>query len=185
MSTMILSDRDILAARESGELSIEPFVLENLRPASYRYSLGDLLLRPLPSGVIDTRLSPNVQYQRIFLDDAGYVLKPGEFILGQIAERISLSTGLASFTDGRTHLARLGLEVVMSSMLVEPGQQDSHETLELSNSGPNPICLYPGMPIAKGIFFRTYTPSMQNYSEIGTYVGQTDPTPQWGPGVTE
>lgn len=177
---MVLSDRDILAAREAGELRIEPFLMENLRPASYRYSLGNLLLRPLVSGVIDTRLSPNVNYQRIFLDDAGYILEPGEFILGQIAEKLSLSTGLASFTDGRTHLARLGLEVVMSSMLVEPGQQDSNETLEISNSGPNPICLYPGMPIAKGIFLRTFTPSQQDYSEIGTYAGQSDPTPQWG-----
>lgn len=176
---MILSDRDILAALEVGEIKIDPFIQENLRPGSYGYTLGNLLLRPLTTGVIDTRLQPKINYQRIILDDAGYILQPGEFILGQIAEKLSISTALAAFTDGRTHLARLGLEVVMSSMFVEPGQQESHETLEISNSGPNPICLYPGMPIAKGIFLRTFTPSLQDYSVVGTYAAQTDPRPQW------
>ena len=178
---MLLSDTDIKNQLQAGTIVISPFIETNLRSASYRYTLGNILSKPVANGkVIDIRENSEMSYESFDLTQSEYVLQPGEFLLGQIAESISLAPNIGSFTDGRTQLARLGVEVVMNSMFVEPGQKGSHETLEICNSGPNPVLLYAGMPIAKGIFFFMQSPTSQPYSEYGTYAYQNSPEPILG-----
>lgn len=174
---MILSDRDILAALSSGDITITPFREEMLKPGSYVFTLGDMIYRPKIKGVIDAR-DPKVDYEEIQIHpETGYILHPGEFILAQTFEAVSVSKNLAASSDTRSTLARLGLEVILSSSYIEPGQTQSHETLEIAHHGPSPVQLFPFMPICKGIFYQLKSPAKYGYAERGSYAFQNKPYP--------
>jgi deoxycytidine triphosphate deaminase len=98
---------------------------------------------------------------------------PGDFLLGQIKEMLSISQNLACILDARTSLARIGLNVLQGSTFIQPGQGESYEALEISNISGNPIKIYSGMKIVKGIFILLKSKSTQNYSETGEYGKQS------------
>ncbi len=176
---MILSDRDILAALTTGDLVITSFRPERLKPGSYGLTLGNQVWRPKDQGVIDAR-RPQVAYDEIeIFPDTGYVLNPGDFILAQAQESLSLSRNLAAVSDTRSTLARLGLQVILSSSFIEPGQKESHETMEIVNHGPQPVQIFPGMPVMKVIFHQLKTPASFDYAAIGSYGRQNKPYPRW------
>ncbi len=175
---MILSDRDIIAALSSGEITITPFREENLKPGSYVFTLGDVIYRPQVAGVIDSR-RPKVEYEEVkIFPETGYVLNPGDFVLAQTFEAISVSKNIAAMSDTRSTLARLGLQVILSSAYIEPGQTRSHETLEIAHLGPSPVQLFPLMPVVKGIFYQLKSPSKVGYSDRGSYAFQNKPYPR-------
>lgn len=172
---MILSDHDIQEYITSGDISIEPFDSNNLKPGSYTFTLGSKLYLPQADNVIDAR-NPSMVYKEIEIGPSGYVLAPGDFILGQTQERLSVSQRVACLLDARTTLTRVGLNVLQSSTFVEPGQSKSNETLEISNIGPSPITIFAGMKIVKAIFMLLVTRSDKNYSDFGTYRQQSSPS---------
>lgn len=175
---MILSDRDIITALASGEITISPFREEMLKPGSYVLTLGDIVYRPKDSGVIDAR-DPKIEYEEIkIFPQTGYVLNPGDFILAQTFEAISVSKSIAATSDTRSTIARLGLQVILSSSYIEPGQTRSHETLEIAHHGHSPVQLFPFMPIVKAIFYQLKSPASSGYSEHGSYAFQNKPYPR-------
>lgn len=168
---MILSDVDIRHGFEAGFFEIDPFDPTRLSPASYTLSLGNCLLIPRTDEVIDPD-DPKVKYKKIDISMEGYVINPGDFLLGSVAERLSISPTHCARLDARTSLARLGLNVLQGSTHIEPGQHDSHETLEISNIGPSPVRLRAGMKIVKVVFESLQTPASKGYT--GRYSGQKD-----------
>lgn len=175
---MVYSDVDIKAALSSGDITINPFNETNLKPGSYKCSLGKIIYRPREGGVVDAR-HPVVDYDEIeIFPETGYVLNPGEFILAQTAEAITLSNNLAASSDSVTTLARLGVQIVLSSTYIEPGQVESHETLEIANHGNRPVQLFPGMSVVKLIFHQLKTPAAVGYAESGSYAYQSKPYPR-------
>ncbi len=171
---MILSDIDIKHALESGEIIIDPFDPTGIRPGTYRFTLNDKILIPKWPDEIDAR-TEEMEYDTVLIDVNGYVLQPGDFILGQTRERLTLGKSLAFIFDARSSLARIGLNVLQGAMFVQPGQTDSHETLEISNISRSPIRIYAGMSIVKGYFARMETPSEHGYD--GKYKTQRDMKP--------
>ena len=168
---MILSDVDIMHGLEANAFAIDPFDPTRLNPASYTLTLGSHLLVPKPCEVIDPE-NPHVAYETIDIDTGDYTVNPGDFLLGSVAERLSVRPTHCARLDARTSLARLGLNVLQGSTHIEPGQHDSHETLEISNIGPSPVLLRGGMKIVKVIFESLETPASKGYT--GRYAGQTD-----------
>jgi dCTP deaminase len=171
---MILSDIDIKKYIASGDIKIEPFDPDMLKPASYTFTLGPILMKPQSTGVVNA-LSENVKYQQITIPKNGYIINPGEFLLGEITEQLSISRKLACFHDARSTLTRIGLVVLQGSVLIQPGQANSHETLEITNISRHPIKVFAGMPIVKGIFMLLNTPSEGDYSKNGKYREQSIP----------
>jgi len=171
---MILSDQDIQKHIDAGDISIEPFTKDHLNPASYVLTLNNTLWIPKQADLIDTKTSP--EYDQIDLSDEGYTINPGDFLLVQTKEKISLSTNIAAFLDARTSLARLGLNVLQSSTLIEPGTKESHQTLEVSNISNSPIKIHPNMKIVKCIFQTLSSPATKGYQ--GNYQEQTDASPK-------
>ena len=114
-NNMILSNVDIKNRIDARHILIEPFAESNTHPASYAFTLGTNLLQPMGNDLIDfrTRLLPD--YQEITMTKEGYVLEPGELILGQTLEKLTLSPGIAMVIEGRSSLARCGIEVVHST----------------------------------------------------------------------
>lgn len=168
---MVLSNVDIHSALNSGHIGIDPFNAAYLNPASYTLTLGKRLLIPRANETPVDPSAPELSYDEVVIRDK-FVVPCGAFLLGSVAESITLSTHYAAQLDARTTLARLGLNVLQGSTHIEPGQSGSHETLEITNIGPRPVILQPGMKIAKIVFMRLATPSSHGYA--GRYAGQHD-----------
>lgn len=168
----MLSDVDIKKFIKSGDIKIDPLNLGNIKAASYTFTLNNKLFIPQKQDLIDSA-NMNIGYRELEITKNGYIINPGDFLLGQTREKVSISQKIACIHDARTTLARIGLNVLQGSILIQPGQSESFETLEISNISQNPIKIYPGMNIVKGIFFLLNKPSQQNYSKTGKYKGQT------------
>ncbi len=166
----MLSNEDIRLALSSGELVIEPFASEIVKAAGITMHLGPILLKPLPGKVVDVKNNVVPDYDEITLTtEKPYKLMPSEFVLGHTFERVTVGSKLGFFIEGRSTLARVGLTIVQTAMLVYPGHRNRAVTLELANHGPNPILLYPKMKIARVALFELRTPSSEIYDEVGKY----------------
>jgi dCTP deaminase len=91
---------------------------------------------------------------------------PGQFVLAHTLEYIKLPPSVAAQIEGRSSFARLGLQVHMTANLVEAGFEGCL-TLEILNSGPSTITLYPGMRIAQIRLFRFVTTPKYPYGQSG------------------
>jgi dCTP deaminase len=166
----MMSNEDIKQVISSGELIIEPYDEAYLRGAGITLHLGADLLKPQPGKVVDVKNNIYPDYQEFTItDEAPYKLMPGEFILGSTYQKVSVGSSLGFFIEGRSTLARLGLTIVQTAMLVYPGHRDRRVTLELANHGPNPILLYPRMKIARVALFELKTPASKVYDDEGKY----------------
>lgn len=170
----MLSRSDIQTALRHGDLIVEPLSDEMVKTAGITMHLGELLLRPKAGKVVDVKNNTVPDYDEIHLaDDQPYELQHGEFILGHTYEKVSVGKNLGFFIEGRSTLARVGLTIVQTAMLVYPGHRNRAVTLELANHGPNPILLYPRMKIARVALFELKTPSDEDYDDSGKYREQS------------
>ncbi len=84
------------------------------------------------------------------IPDAGYVLEPNKFVLGNTQETIKLPIkgGLAARIEGKSSFARCGLLVHFTAPTVHAGF-DGTLTLEMINLGNVGIALWEGMSICQ------------------------------------
>jgi dCTP deaminase len=170
---MMYSDQDIQRALQIGDLVVTPCTPEMIKPAGLTLHLGALLLKPDNQTIVDIKRKITPKYEEIIIgDDTPYQIDPGEFLLGHTYEHVTVGDALGFFIEGRSTLARLGLTVVQTAMLVYPGHRNRTITLELANHGPNPILLYPRMKIARAAIVELKTPSIVKYDDKGKYRGQ-------------
>ena len=170
----MLSNEDIKAAIKSGEIEISPFSEKFIRASGITMHLGPNLLKPIPGTVVDPKKKIIPSYEEILIEsDKPYKLEPGEFLLGHTYQKVSVGASLGFLIEGRSTLARVGLTIVQTAMLVYPGHRDRAITLELANHGPNPIMLYPKMKIARVALIQLKTPSSELYDDTGKYRGQS------------
>lgn len=172
---MMYSNEDIRAALASGELVIEPFADQFVRGSGVTLHLGPRLLKPNPEKIVDVRnkIAPDFDEHEISLDSP-YPLKPGEFLLAATYQKITVGPSIGFLIEGRSTLARVGLTIVQTAMLVYPGHRNRAVTLELANHGANTILLYPKMKIARVALFELKTPSSERYDDAGKYRNQGD-----------
>lgn len=170
---MMYSNEDIKSAIASGELRIEPYNDRLIRASGIVLHLGANLLKPLPGKTVDVKRKIAPDFQEITLTpDTPYELKPSEFLLGHTYERVTVGSSVGFFIEGRSTLARVGLTIVQTAMLVYPGHRDRAVTLELANHGPNPILLYPKMKIARVVLFELKSQATESYDDNGKYRDQ-------------
>lgn len=179
---MILSDRTIRDAIESGRIVIDPFDPAKVQPSSVDLTLDHrfLVFRNHTRGVIDVKedLSDLTELVEITDPGAAFLLHPGEFVLGSTAERIGLPDDLVGRIEGKSSLGRLGLLIHTTAGFVDAGF-DGGITLELSNVASLPITLYPGMKIGQISFLQMTTAADVPYGSgaLGSkYAGQVGPT---------
>jgi dCTP deaminase len=180
----LLSDADLTAALDSGELEIDPLHAGQVQPASIDLRLADEFLElpepdPLFPSYIDPLDPPSEEYRRRSVGAGDrYPLMPGTFALACTVETIRLGSSLAGVVAGKSSLARLGL-VVESAGFVDPGFA-GQITCELANLTDRPIMLSPGMRICQLVIHRLDSPCRHPYGcrRAGShYQGQRGPTP--------
>lgn len=178
---MLLSDRDINAELQSGRIGLSPSEPEMVQPSSVDVRL-DRYFRLFDNhkyGVIDPAQDQPELTRLIEIDpDEGFILHPGEFVLGSTFEQVRHPDDIAARLEGKSSLGRLGLLTHSTAGFIDPGFE-GHVTLELSNVATLPIRLWPGMKIGQLCFFRLTSPAERPYGAGATfsrYLGQRGPT---------
>lgn len=184
---MILSDRDIRAAMQRLEnpLIIDPgFDPQRLQPASLELTLGeDVLIEQLgfkrvSAGGTGRWITEEIEWKPDLIEDYGYEMEPGEFLLATTVERVHIPTDLVAQVNGKSSWARQGLIVHTTAGFIDPGFK-GQITLELKNLSRKPIQLTAGAPICQLVFYRLSSPAERPYGSTGLgshYQGQAGVT---------
>jgi dCTP deaminase len=179
---VVLSDRSIRAEIDAGRIVIDPYDERLVQPSSIdvrvdsqfrvfhnsRYPYIDV--RQPMEGLTELVDKPG---------DEPFILHPGEFVLGQTLERVTLPDDLVARLEGKSSLGRLGLLIHSTAGFVDSGFS-GNLTLELSNVANLPITIYHGMKIGQISFVQLSEPAEKPYGsgELGSkYQGQMGPTP--------
>lgn len=168
----VLGRQAILQAIDQGAISITPFTPELVGPASVDLTLASTfrVFRKVHQ-VIEVREHTDYREltDKIEVPSGQHILiMPGETVLGITRERLRLGPGLCGWLEGRSRFARLGLMVHISAPFMGPGI-DSQQVLEMSNFGPAPLAVHPGLAVCQFVFQKLE--GRESYQ--GRFAGQT------------
>lgn len=196
---MILSDRDIRKMLTSGRIKVTPApdLETQLGSTSLDFKLGSQfrVFKPTSTPYIDPQNPATQNTHTTVVDVAdtgepdqqpllphapdgprGFVLHPGEFVLGMTEESIELPDDIAGRLEGRSSLGRLGIVIHSTAGHFDPGFK-GNVVLEITNIGVIPVLLYPGMRFCQMVFETLTSPAEVTYAEkkSAKYSGQSDP----------
>jgi dCTP deaminase len=178
---VVLSDRTIRSEIEAGRIAIDPFEADLVQPSSVDVRV-DRRFRVFHNArypFIDVRQPMEGLTELVEVaGEEPFILHPGEFVLGQTLERVTLPEDLVARLEGKSSLGRLGLLIHSTAGFVDSGFS-GNLTLELSNVANLPITIYHGMPIGQISFMRMDGPVENPYGSERSrakYQGQAEPT---------
>lgn len=182
---MILTDREIQIALESGAIVIEP------EPSDQAYSSTsvdltlDATLSEFREGVagldrIADPSRPDFDHEAAAAEllisktipEDGYVFRPQHLVLAWTREYVELKphARLAARVEGKSSLARYGIMVHMTAPVIHAGFPGQIR-LEMFNNGKIPVRLRAGMRICQLVFEQTLGTPVRSYK--GRFSGQT------------
>jgi len=176
---MVLSDVDLLAAIEAGQIKVSPTpdYETQLGACSLDLRLGNefRVFERTRNAFIDPR--GHIDWDSFTSvitvpDDKPFIMHPQELVLAATIEEITLGDDVLGRLEGRSSLGRLGIIVHGTAPLFFPGFT-GRAVMELGNIGPMPVALYPGMRICAFTFEKLSSPSSRPYR--GKYSGQQGP----------
>lgn len=180
---MILSDIELQAELDAQRLIFDP----QLHPSAVQSASIDLSLKnvfwktnvPTGQGIeitVDVGDARAYDYlEEVVVDEI--LLPPGEFLLGETAEGITMPQHLCGWIEGKSGRARHGLIVHCTAPHIAPGwgtPKPKPITLELANLGKVPLKLRAGIGIAQLIVMRLGSPSVVQYSGKHLVLGSTN-----------
>ena len=174
----IVADSRDVALNHTAGLSLPQQVMMSL------FSLYELmdqkkLYQKACLGIVKKRVEATIEGLGIEVaPNEAFILHPGEFVLGQTLERVTLPNDLVARLEGKSSLGRLGLLIHSTAGFVDAGFS-GNLTLELSNVANLPITIYHGMPIGQLSFMQMdrAVDSPYGTEENGSkYQGQAEPT---------
>jgi dCTP deaminase len=135
--------------------------------ADYEFEIFD----PCSAEVIDPKtLSPHI-LRKVYGEEGKAVIIPGHgFALCSTVEYFRIPRDIAVLCVGKSTYARCGLVVNVTPL--EP-EWEGHVTIELSNTTPLPLKVYPGEGICQFLFFRGEDCGVSYSDRKGKYQGQT------------
>jgi len=186
---MVLND--VLIREYCKQGMVTPFTQERVNPASidlcfsgrYRMAnstLYDDLNVSLAGQILEDNGAGAWESMKGFLwssqveCESFFVLYPGQLILADTLEYITMPQNLSGTLMLKSSLGRVGLEHLHAGWF-DPGFSGT-ATLELKNVAPWPVLLKKGQPIVQLIFYECYPPAV-GYDQTGRYNGQSSPQP--------
>jgi dCTP deaminase len=143
---MILAKPEIIRQIKNGRIKIEPYDELAIGPASIDLTLGDKL-RIFNTDQHITQADIDYRTLAGLVDIIeGYLLAPGELVLGITRERITLPEDVCGWLNSRSRFARIGLMSHIAAPFLAPGISNK-QILEIFNAGRNKIRLTAGMKI--------------------------------------
>lgn len=178
---MVLSDKTIREEIEAGRVVVDPFDEGMIQPSSIdvRVDSSYRVFNNTRYPYIDVKqpMEDLTELVRTEVDEP-FILHPGEFVLGQTLEKVTLPNDLVARLEGKSSLGRLGLLIHSTAGFVDAGFS-GNLTLELSNVANLPITIYHGMPIGQLSFMQMDRPVESPYGSSGRaskYQEQAEPT---------
>jgi dCTP deaminase len=143
---MILAKPEILSQIRNGRIKIEPYDETAIGPASLDLTLDDKLrVFNTDQHITQADIDYKTLTKLVEIRD-GYLLEPGELVLGITREKITLPEDLCGWLNSRSRFARIGLMSHIAAPFLAPGISNK-QILEIYNAGRNKIWLRPGMKI--------------------------------------
>ena len=143
---MILTDTQILAAVEKGEIVIEPYDRTCLGTNSYDVHLGKHMA-VYTEKILDAKKHNPIK--EIIIPEEGFVIQPGTLYLGVTEEYTETHTSVP-FLEGKSSVGRLGIDIHATA---GKGDVGFCNTWTLEISCVQPVRIYAGMPIGQLIYF--------------------------------
>jgi len=177
----VLSDRDIRKAIEEGRIKVMDFVAENISVAAIDLRLGNefRVFKYTEVTHIDVREGLKEEFTELITipKEKAFTIHPGEFVLGNTIEYVSIPADLMARLDGRSSLGRLGIVIHSTAGSVDPGFEGTL-VLEIANISRVPVMLWPGMKVCRLTFEELTSPSESPYShrKASKYCGQRGPS---------
>ena len=182
---MLLSDREIRIAVQSGDLLIDPLPPED----SERWQAASVDLRLDSTIWVQTDNTENnktianvedldiARYLSEYMEEVnvartgGFTLLPGGFIIGRTLETVGLSNFLSGRVEGRSRLARLGIGIHVTAPKIDPGFKNQI-TLEIFHVGKTKVLIPDHITICTLLVERLGYPAGQGYQ--GIFQGQSE-----------
>lgn len=147
----VLTRNQIFKRIDNGEIIIEPFDTKRVGPASVDLTLDTTFrvfknvheLVHLTGDDVDVDAVSELTQVHDF-----FTLLPGQTVLGIAVEKITLPPTICGWIQGRSRFARIGLMVHITASFIQPGVSNK-QVLEMSNAGPMPLALHPGVAICQ------------------------------------
>lgn len=152
----ILTREEILKEIKSKRVVIDPLDESKIGPASIDFHLGKEF-RVFRQAKDILHITDKTNYQEItklIIKEDFLTLLPGQSVHGITIESLTLPNNICGWIQGRSTLARLGLAVHTTSNFIHPGMSGK-QVLEMSNIGPIPLAIHPGIAICQIILEET------------------------------
>jgi dCTP deaminase len=146
----MITDREILEAREQGLLEIEPFDEAQLQPASYDVRVGAQAFVSSADSILDVSSKGLV------------IIDPGEFAVITSLERVHCGAQMAAQLGLTSAFARKGL-VLLSGPQIDPGF-DGVLVVRVTNLSPTRVTLAYQTPFLTVQYFKLNEPVAHPYS---------------------
>lgn len=143
---MILSGLEI-ASRIGKDISIDPYIPDQLNPNSYNLRLHNEML-VYDSPVLDMKVDNKVS--RVIIPETGFTLDPGKLYLGRTVE-YTRTDALVPMLEGRSSVGRLGMFVHVTAGFGDVGFC-GYWTLEIFVV--QPLVIYPYVEVCQIYFHR-------------------------------
>ncbi|MDD5021939.1 MAG: dCTP deaminase [Endomicrobiaceae bacterium] len=174
---MYLSDKDIKLKLDEMNITCEssdhPFVVKDqIQPSSIDLRLSNVFWEPLKKiGSIDLRkrklleIDPTRYWKKKIVYKGEYItLNPGKLLLCRTYEKFSMPKNCSGKIEGRSSFSRMGLGIHCTGDFINPGYR-GHMPLQLFNYGPNPIKIFPYLPICQLILVQLSSMPSRFYGE--------------------
>lgn len=182
---MVLTDREIQAAIENKQIVVDPppdevaFSSTSLDLALSKFLRlwkranvkgVEQIVCPATEGYKFSEFAKEYSDPKE-IEDGGFVLSQGDFVLGWTKEVIELPTHarLSARVEGKSSLARLGIGIHITAPTIHAGFKGPIQ-LEICNHGFLKVRLIAGMPICQLIFEQTLGIPDKGYT--GQFFGQ-------------
>lgn len=176
---MLLSDGTLAKLLESGDIVVDPLGPDAIQPSSIDLRLGEEL-RIFTDGGVEI-VDPERQQELTIakrIPEQGFIVEPGEFLLGTTLEEVEVGDGYAMQFTGKSSLARLGLTVHQTAGHIDAGFR-GRVTLEVQNVNRKPLRLRRDMWIGQVLVFALDKPAERPYGHVerrSRYFGQSTVT---------
>lgn len=181
---MILNDKQIEALCQGEKPLISPFHPEKVKKVTkngeevktvsfgnsefgYDISLGNEFKFPKPWVLLDPKSNSEDDWLTL-TTHSPFVLNGNSFCIASVEERFIMPLNLSAYGFDKSTYSRLGFGV--ASFVFEPGWE-GYPTIRITNTGPNPIRIYPNEGFARVIFIQGEEPKAA-YGADGKYQNQ-------------
>lgn len=175
--SMLLVDWQIEDFIAKGKIQIEPFFKENIQPNSLDIRLGNhFVWNNGTNELIDTADEKTFRKTTKEIHSNCFDIRPGQFVLAETLEKITLSPSVVASIEGKSSIARLGISLHQTGGWIDAGFSGTI-TLELYNANCRTVRLYSGMSIGQLVFESTYDCAIPyNQRKSAKYMNQSGAT---------